>query len=69
LAASFELEVRTERGVDRLRGVFSWVASGLDGTRRDRVYLDLDAELAWAAEQLAVRIYELDPPAVPPAES
>src|SRR5947209_7755207 len=31
LAAPFELEVQSEGRVDRLRGVFSWVAAGLDG--------------------------------------
>jgi hypothetical protein len=67
LAAPFELQVRSEGRLDRLRGVFSWVAAGLDGTRRDRVFFDLDAELAWASEKLKARIYELDPATEPPA--
>jgi len=67
LAVPFELQVRSAGGVEEVRGVFSWVASGLDGTRRDRVYFDLDAELAWASEQLTLRIYELDVPSEPPA--
>jgi hypothetical protein len=62
LAVPFELQVQSAAGVDRLRGVFSWVASGLDGTRRDRVYFDLDAEFSVAREQLVARIYELDAP-------
>jgi hypothetical protein len=67
LAVSFELQVRAEGREDRLRGVFSWVASGLaNGVRRDRIYFDLDAELSWASEQLMARIYELDAAAQPP---
>jgi hypothetical protein len=69
LVVPFELQVRSAGGVDTLRGAFSWVAAGLDGERNDRVYLDLDAELDWAAEQLAIRIYELDAPAEPPVGS
>jgi hypothetical protein len=67
LAIAFELQVRSADRVDRLHGVFSWVASGLDGKRRDRVYFDLDAELRGASEQLTARIYELDKPSEPPA--
>jgi hypothetical protein len=62
LAVPFELQVRSAAGVDRLCGVVSWVASGLDGARRDRVYVDLDAEFSAACEQLTARIYELDAP-------
>ena len=60
LAVPFELEVHSVRGAEQLRGVFSWVAAGLDGGRRDRVHFDLDAELDWDAEQLTARIYEVD---------
>jgi hypothetical protein len=67
LAVPFELQVRSAGSVDRLRGVFSWVAAGLDGERRDRVHFDLDADLAWASERLMVRIYELDVTSEPPA--
>jgi hypothetical protein len=63
LAVPFELQVRSAGRVDRLRGVFSWVAAGLDGARRDRRYFDLDAEFEWASEQLTARIYELGAPA------
>jgi hypothetical protein len=62
LAVPFELQVRSAGRVDQLRGVFSWVAAGLDGARRDRVHFDLDADFASACEQLAARIYELDGP-------
>jgi hypothetical protein len=65
LAVSFELQVRSVDEVEQLRGVFSWVAVGLDGARRDHVHFDLRAELAWASEQLKLRIYELDMPAEP----
>ncbi len=60
LATSFELQVSSDEGTQQLRGVFSWVASGLDGERRDRVFLDLDAEMAWASDQLKLRLYETD---------
>lgn len=62
LAAPFVLEVHSDRGTEQLTGVFSWVAAGLDGERRDRVHFDLGAEFEWAAEQLKSRIYELDGP-------
>lgn len=70
LALAFDLEVRAEGAagkegdrVDSLAGVFSWVAVGLDtDNRRDRMHLDLDAELAWASDKLMSRIYELDRP-------
>lgn len=42
-AIPFELEVESEGKSDRLRGVFSWVASGLDGERCDQLHFDLDA--------------------------
>jgi hypothetical protein len=60
LAVSFELEVTSADRTDHLHGVFSWVVSGLDDMRRDRVYFDIDADLASASEQLKIRIYELD---------
>jgi hypothetical protein len=66
LAVPFELQVRSAGRVDELRGVFSWVATGLDGARRDRIHFDLDAEFTWASEQLRERIYELDEPAEAP---
>src|SRR5262249_17973728 len=66
LAVPFELEVRSVDRVEELRGVFSWVATGLDGVRRDRIHFDLDADLAWASKQLMARIYELDAPAGSP---
>jgi hypothetical protein len=62
LAAPFELDVRSASGVDRLRGVFSWVATGLDGARQDRVFLDLDTEFQVARDELQVRLYGLDLP-------
>jgi hypothetical protein len=57
LAVPFELEVASGGTTDRLRGVFTWVASGLDGERHDQLYFDLDVEFAWASEQLRSRIY------------
>ncbi|WP_412542550.1 hypothetical protein R8Z50_08675 [Longispora sp. K20-0274] len=65
LAVGFELCVASSEAVGELRGVFSWVAAGLDEEaggppRRDRTYLDLDEELPRAAELLDQRIYELD---------
>jgi hypothetical protein len=67
LAVAFELQVWSEGGLDRLRGVFSWVAA-LDGAdRRDRVWLDLGDDAKSAPERLTARIYELDAPPEPPA--
>ncbi|MGY0236473.1 hypothetical protein [Longispora urticae] len=65
LAVSFELCVASADAVGELRGVFSWVAAGLDEglggpARRDRTYLDLDEELARASELIEERVYELD---------
>lgn len=62
LAVAFTLEVRSEGRVDRLEGVFSWVAAGLDAERRDRCHFDIGAAMAWASEILQERIYELDSP-------
>ena len=66
LAVAFELEVRSEGKVEQLNGVFSWVAAGLDGERRDRVYFDLGADMEWASEQLKGRIFQIDTPLSPP---
>ncbi|MBV9470074.1 MAG: hypothetical protein JO316_25545 [Abitibacteriaceae bacterium] len=68
LAVPFELQVRSADRQDYLRGVFSWVTTGLDAERKDRTYLDLDVEMAWASEMLTVRIYERDAPAEHPEE-
>jgi hypothetical protein len=68
LAVPFELEVRSEGRLDRLRGVFSWVATGLDTGRKDRLHLDLDVDFETAKQALAARIYEPDA-GVPPSGS
>lgn len=60
LAVAFELQVRAGDDVEQLAGVFSWVAIGLDGARRDRVHFDLNADLAWASDKLKARLYEMD---------
>lgn len=61
LAAPFVLSVRDPSGsVEELRGVLSWVASGLDGERRDRTFLDLGRDFDWAKQELQARIYEID---------
>ncbi|HEV3436563.1 MAG TPA: hypothetical protein VG122_04350 [Gemmata sp.] len=62
LAVPFELEVASAGKSNRLRGVFSWVASGLDEERHDQLYFDLDVEFAWASEQLLARIYGPESP-------
>jgi hypothetical protein len=63
LAIPFELMVESAESAEQLRGVFSWVAVGLDGQRRrDRVHFDLGADMQWASDQLKLRIYELDEP-------
>jgi hypothetical protein len=62
LAVPFELQVRSEGGVEQLRGVFSWVATGLNAERNDCAYLDLGVEMEWASMMLKARIYELDTP-------
>jgi hypothetical protein len=50
-------------GVERLRGVFSWVAAGLDQeVRSDQAHFDLDANIAWASKKLEERIYKIDQP-------
>ena len=63
LAVPFELEVQATDGVERLTGVFSWVATHLDAERSDRVYLDLEPDL-WRSEELKIRtharLYEVE---------
>jgi hypothetical protein len=66
LAVSFQMQVDSDSGEEVLKGVFSWVATGLDAERNDRVYLDLNMEMAQAAAMLKMRIYES---ASMPAES
>ena len=60
LAVAFTLEVRSEEQTEQLKGVFSWVASGLDTARKDRAYLDIGIDIAWASDLLKERIYEID---------
>ncbi|MFJ9608563.1 hypothetical protein ACIRS1_19720 [Kitasatospora sp. NPDC101176] len=63
LAVSFALAVTAPgRERDVLTGVFSWVAVRLDrpGERKDRVWLDLWADLDRAAAELGKRIYLVD---------
>ena len=61
LAAPFKLMVRAPDGDEhRLEGVFSWVAVGLDGDRRrDRTFLDIDADPKQADKDLEQRIQEV----------
>ncbi len=61
LAVSFQMKVDSDGGEEILKGVFSWAATGLDAGRDDRVYLDLDTEMAQAAPMLKMRIYESEP--------
>jgi hypothetical protein len=60
LAVAFELKVDSDSAAEQLRGVFSWVVCHLDGDRRDRVYLDRNLDIAWAGEELKLRLYEID---------
>ena len=60
LAVEFVLKVSSDVGTEQLRGVFSWVARGLDGERHDRTHLDLDVAMEWAADMLKARIYDWD---------
>lgn len=65
LALPFALMACPPRGARSVvLGVLSWVATGLDrpGERRDRVWLDVDADLDHAERELRSRIYELDRP-------
>ncbi|MFI2077623.1 hypothetical protein [Streptomyces triculaminicus] len=68
IALSFALSV-TSPGHKReiLQGAFSWVAAGLDqpGNRKDRVWLDLRADLDWAETELRNRIYLVGQPPAP----
>lgn len=60
IALSFALSVTSPgRRRETLQGAFSWVAVGLDrpGKRKDRVWLDLRADLDWAETELRNRIY------------
>ncbi|MEU3493445.1 hypothetical protein [Kitasatospora cineracea] len=62
LAVPFALAVTAPgRRREILTGVFSWVAVRLDrpGQRKDQVWLDLRADLAWAEEELDRRIYQV----------
>ena len=59
-AVLFELQVLVEGQQEQLSGVFSWVVMGLDTERRDRVFLDLHADIQWAGEMLKLRIYDPD---------
>ena len=62
LAVGFELEVDDGAGnLERLQGMFSWVAAGLDtvGDRVDRTFFDLGMDLPTASSALDSRIYEL----------
>ena len=45
-----------------LWGVFTWAASGLDGStqRKDGVWFDLHVGLEWAKQHLTQRVYEVD---------
>jgi len=63
LAVPFALSVSTpSQRRDVLTGVFTWVATGLDGRgpRRDRTWFDPGMTRSQAAELLEQRIYELD---------
>lgn len=61
LAVAFELFVTSDTGDETLRGVFSWAATGLDGeNRRDRTWLDINADFDETSQLLKGRIYEPD---------
>jgi hypothetical protein len=63
LAVPFALSVKDpDNRREVLWGVFTWAASGLDGSteRRDRVWFDLHVGLEWAKQRLAQRVYEVD---------
>lgn len=63
VALPFALSVMSPEGRrEVLWGVFTWVASGLDGStrRKDRVWFDLHTELEWAKQRLPQRVYEVD---------
>ncbi|MFI2077211.1 MULTISPECIES: hypothetical protein [Streptomyces] len=68
IALTFALSVTSPgRRREILQGVFSWVAVSLDqpGTRKDRVWLDLRADLDWAETELRKRIYLVGQAPVP----
>jgi hypothetical protein len=44
---------------ERMSGTFSWVATGLDGKRREQTFIDLNEDPAWAKKQLVQRINKL----------
>ena len=63
LAVEFMLSVSSAgRGIEILRGTFTWVAESLDipGTRRDRTWLDFDLTIAQAKELLGERMFHPD---------
>jgi hypothetical protein len=43
-----------------LLGSFTWVAAGLDSTRKDRTWFDIGMPIAHASDLLETRIRELD---------
>ncbi|MEU8438776.1 hypothetical protein AB0F18_39030 [Streptomyces sp. NPDC029216] len=62
IALSFALSVASpEHPRETLQGAFSWVAVSLDqpAERKDRVWLDLRADLDWAETELRERIYRV----------
>ncbi|MGC0417562.1 hypothetical protein [Embleya sp. AB8] len=60
--------VAPDRARATVCGIFTWAATGLDtpADRRDRIWLDLDADLDWAEQQLAPRMYAMDEDAPTP---
>ncbi|GAA1969179.1 hypothetical protein [Catenulispora subtropica] len=63
VAVPFGLSVRSPDGRrDILWGVFTWAASGLDNPahRSDRVWFDLQTDIATAGELLSQRVYEVE---------
>ncbi|GAA2057963.1 hypothetical protein GCM10009839_79440 [Catenulispora yoronensis] len=63
VALPFGLSVRSPDGLrDILWGVFTWAASGLDdpGNRKDRVWFDLQTDIAVGGELLSQRVYEVE---------
>ena len=63
LAVPFALSVRDPEGRrEILWGVFTWAASGLDtpSNRKDRVWFDLQTDIATAGELLSDRVYEVE---------
>ncbi|WP_406280616.1 hypothetical protein [Embleya sp. NBC_00896] len=63
LAVPFAAQITApERERVTVCGVFTWAAINLDtpADRHDRVWLDLDADLDWAEQQLPSRMYGMD---------